>query len=175
MCAPAFRRADNPPDTFCWDVLCGGRNPQVQDRDDLEDKNVDRRVEEFIAAARAMAATRKGDEATMNVMWNMGRYDNADSAPSCHLSFSPLSEPPHQHMHVPLSLTCLVAGSYSDFQYESAERFFINMDKIIKAVNADGRVQAQYSTPSIYYRAKLQENITWSVKTDDFLYASQHT
>ena len=59
----------------------------------------------------------------------------------------------------------------SDFQYESAERFFINMDKIIKAGNADGRVRAQYSTPSIYYRAKLQENITWSVKTDDFLSA----
>ena len=63
----------NPPDTFCWDYLCGGNNPQVQDRSDLEDRNVERRVEEFIAAARHMALTRKGDIDTMNVMWNMGR------------------------------------------------------------------------------------------------------
>jgi alpha-mannosidase len=63
----------NPPDTFCWDTLCGGNNPQVQDRSDLEDRNVERRVAEFIEAARAMAATRKGDIETTNVMWNMGR------------------------------------------------------------------------------------------------------
>ena len=37
----------NPPNTFCWDTLCGGDNPQIQDRDDLEDKNVERRVGEI--------------------------------------------------------------------------------------------------------------------------------
>jgi alpha-mannosidase len=59
----------NPPHGFCWDRLCGNAaaNLQVQDRDDLEDKNVDSRVADFIAAAYAMAATRKGDLATMNV------------------------------------------------------------------------------------------------------------
>jgi len=56
----------------------------------------------------------------------------------------------------------------SDFQYENAERWFINLDKIIRAVNQNGTIRAQYSTPSLYYKAKLQENITWSVKTDDF-------
>ena len=56
----------------------------------------------------------------------------------------------------------------SDFQYESAERWFINLDKIIRAVNLNGTVHAQYSTPSIYYKAKLAEGTTWSVKTDDF-------
>ena len=124
----------NPPDTFCWDYLCGGNNEQIQDRADLEDRNVDRRVREFIEAAMAMAATRKGDIRTMNVMWTMG----------------------------------------SDFQYESAERWFINLDKIIRAVNKNGAIHARYSTPSIYYKAKLAENITWSVKTDDFLSASTH-
>ena len=42
------------------------------------------------------------------------------------------------------------------------------MDKIIRAVNRNGSIHAQYSTPSLYYKAKLQEGITWSVKTDDF-------
>ena len=65
----------NPPDTFCWDYLCGGDNPQVQDRSDLEDRNVDRRVAQFIEKARQMAATRKGDIETMNVLWSMGRSD----------------------------------------------------------------------------------------------------
>ena len=67
--------ADNPPGSFCWDYLCGDEdgNPQVQDRDDLEDKNVDQRVADFIAAAYYMASFRKGDLATMNVQWNMVR------------------------------------------------------------------------------------------------------
>lgn len=120
----------NPPPSFCWDVLCGneGGNPQVYDRDDLEDNNVDQRVADFIKAAYDYAATRKGDMETMNIQWNMG----------------------------------------SDFNYNSAERYFINMDRIIKAVNKNGTVKAQYSTPSLYYKAKLAEGIKWSVKTDDF-------
>ena len=122
--------SDNPPGTFCWDVLCGNEayNTQVQDRDDLEDKNVDQRVADFLAAAYNMAMYRKGDLSTMNLMWSMG----------------------------------------SDFNYENAERYFINMDKIIAAVNRNGTIKAQYSTPSIYYKARAAEGIDWSVKTDDF-------
>src|ERR1700709_150130 len=56
----------------------------------------------------------------------------------------------------------------SDFNYESAEQYFINMDKIIAGVNRNGTIHAQYSTPSLYYKAKLTEGITWSTKTDDF-------
>ena len=62
----------------------------------------------------------------------------------------------------------------SDFQYESAEQWFINLDKIIRAVNKNGTVRAQYSTPSIYYKAKLKEGITFNTKTDDFLYDNTH-
>ncbi|KAJ1487752.1 hypothetical protein T484DRAFT_1785592 [Baffinella frigidus] len=35
----------------------------------------------------------------------------------------------------------------SDFQYENADMWFNNLDKIIHHVNADGRVNAFYSTP----------------------------
>ena len=43
-----------------------------------------------------------------------------------------------------------------------------NQDKIIAAVNRNGTVHAQYSTPSIYYKARQAEGITWPTKTDDF-------
>ena len=54
-----------------------------------------------------------------------------------------------------------------DFQYSAAHTYFTNLDKLIRAVNADGRVKAMYSTPSIYVEAKNKENLTWSVKQDD--------
>jgi alpha-mannosidase len=56
----------------------------------------------------------------------------------------------------------------SDFMYENAEIWLVNLDRIIKAVNVNGTVQARYSTPSEYVRAKLAEGIQYSVKTDDF-------
>jgi hypothetical protein len=57
----------------------------------------------------------------------------------------------------------------SDFNYEWAETWFINMDKLIKAVNADGRITMKYSSPAEYVEAKRSEkNVTWPVKTDDF-------
>lgn len=60
----------------------------------------------------------------------------------------------------------------SDFQYSAAHFWFDNLDKLIKAVNLDGRVTCQYSTPSIYLAAKNAENLTFSLKTDDiFPYA----
>lgn len=43
----------------------------------------------------------------------------------------------------------------SDFCYSSAEKWFLNMDKMIKAVNADGRVNAFYSTPDQYVHSWL--------------------
>ena len=55
----------------------------------------------------------------------------------------------------------------SDFQYTAAHTYFTNLDKLIKAVNADGRVKAVYSTPSIYVEAKYAEGLTWTQKTDD--------
>ncbi|KAI3665362.1 hypothetical protein L6452_43986 [Arctium lappa] len=55
-----------------------------------------------------------------------------------------------------------------DFQYQYAESWFKQMDKLIHHVNRDGRVNALYSTPSIYTDAKLASNVSWPLKTDDY-------
>jgi len=57
----------------------------------------------------------------------------------------------------------------SDFQYENAREWFENLDRIIKYVNEDGRVQAMYSNPELYLDAKAKEQqVAWPLKTDDF-------
>ncbi|KAI8018947.1 putative alpha-mannosidase [Camellia lanceoleosa] len=56
----------------------------------------------------------------------------------------------------------------SDFKYQYAHTWFRNMDKLIHYVNQDGRVNALYSTPSIYTDAKYAESKSWPLKTDDF-------
>nr|6B9O_A Chain A, Alpha-mannosidase from Canavalia ensiformis (jack bean) [Canavalia ensiformis]6B9O_B Chain B, Alpha-mannosidase from Canavalia ensiformis (jack bean) [Canavalia ensiformis] len=55
-----------------------------------------------------------------------------------------------------------------DFQYQYAESWFKQMDKLIHHVNKDGRVNALYSTPSIYTEAKNAANQTWPLKIDDY-------
>ncbi|KAJ1685592.1 hypothetical protein LUZ63_016982 [Rhynchospora breviuscula] len=56
----------------------------------------------------------------------------------------------------------------TDFKYQYAESWFRNLDKLIHYINKDGRVNALYSTPSIYTDAKFAANETWPIKTDDF-------
>ncbi|CAD6253773.1 unnamed protein product [Miscanthus lutarioriparius] len=56
----------------------------------------------------------------------------------------------------------------TDFKYQYAESWFRNMDKLIHYVNKDGRVNALYSTPSIYTDAKYAANERWPLKTNDF-------
>ncbi|KAM0060144.1 putative alpha-mannosidase [Helianthus debilis subsp. tardiflorus] len=61
----------------------------------------------------------------------------------------------------------------TDFKYQYAESWFRNLDKFIHYVNKDGRVNALYSTPSIYTDAKYAETNTWPLKKDDYFpYAS---
>ncbi|WCJ28983.1 Alpha-mannosidase [Euphorbia peplus] len=55
-----------------------------------------------------------------------------------------------------------------DFQYQYAETWFRQMDKLIHYVNKDGRVHALYSTPSIYTDAKNAADESWPLKTDDY-------
>ncbi|XP_057783917.1 LOW QUALITY PROTEIN: alpha-mannosidase [Salvia miltiorrhiza] len=55
-----------------------------------------------------------------------------------------------------------------DFQYQYAESWFKEMDKLIHYVNKDGRVNALYSTPSIYTDAKKAANQAWPLKLDDY-------
>ncbi|KZV46140.1 Fatty acid hydroxylase superfamily isoform 2 [Dorcoceras hygrometricum] len=55
-----------------------------------------------------------------------------------------------------------------DFRYQYAESWFKQMDKLIHYVNKDGRVNALYSTPSIYTDAKHAANESWPLKIDDY-------
>ncbi|KAK9090007.1 hypothetical protein Sjap_023184 [Stephania japonica] len=56
----------------------------------------------------------------------------------------------------------------TDFKYQYAQTWFRNLDKLIHYVNIDGRVNALYSTPSIYTDAKYATKESWPVKTDDY-------
>uniref|UniRef100_A0A8D1UBD3 Alpha-mannosidase n=1 Tax=Sus scrofa TaxID=9823 RepID=A0A8D1UBD3_PIG len=61
----------------------------------------------------------------------------------------------------------------SDFQYENANMWFKNLDKLIQQVNAQqkanrSRVNVLYSTPACYLWELNKANLTWSVKEDDF-------
>ncbi|KAF5186529.1 Alpha-mannosidase [Thalictrum thalictroides] len=56
----------------------------------------------------------------------------------------------------------------TDFKYQYAYTWFRNMDKLIHYVNKDGRVNALYSTPSIYTDAKFATKESWPIKTGDF-------
>ena len=60
-----------------------------------------------------------------------------------------------------------------DYQYENAAVWYKNMDRLIAAVNADGRVTAKYSDPEVYTKAKHAEGLTWSTKEDDFMPCAQ--
>ncbi|XP_014491294.1 probable alpha-mannosidase At5g13980 isoform X1 [Vigna radiata var. radiata] len=56
----------------------------------------------------------------------------------------------------------------TDFKYQYAHTWFRQLDKLIHYVNKDGRVNALYSTPSIYTDSKFATNEYWPIKTDDF-------
>ncbi|GLT27152.1 hypothetical protein SLA2020_021760 [Shorea laevis] len=56
----------------------------------------------------------------------------------------------------------------TDFKYQYAHTWFRQMDKLIHYVNKDGRVNALYSTPSIYTDAKYATKESWPLKTDDY-------
>uniref|UniRef100_A0A4W6E549 Alpha-mannosidase n=1 Tax=Lates calcarifer TaxID=8187 RepID=A0A4W6E549_LATCA len=60
----------------------------------------------------------------------------------------------------------------SDFQYENANLWYKNLDKLIHYVNAQQangiKVNVLYSTPSCYLQELHRANLTWSLKTDDF-------
>ena len=63
----------------------------------------------------------------------------------------------------------------SDFQYQNADHWFHNLDKIIHYVNINaslgGPVKAFYSTPSHYTdslkKATVANDLKWEVRSDD--------
>jgi len=66
----------------------------------------------------------------------------------------------------------------SDFQYENANQWFKNLDKLIKYVNAEqvngSDVNIFYSTPSCYLYALNKAGRTWTTKSDDFFPYAHH-
>ncbi|XP_041998923.1 probable alpha-mannosidase At5g13980 isoform X1 [Salvia splendens] len=56
----------------------------------------------------------------------------------------------------------------TDFKYQYAHTWFRNMDKLIHYVNQDGRVNALYSSPSIYTDVKHALDESWPPKLDDY-------
>nr|XP_015204430.1 PREDICTED: lysosomal alpha-mannosidase [Lepisosteus oculatus] len=60
----------------------------------------------------------------------------------------------------------------SDFQYENANLWYKNLDKLIRYVNVQqsvgSNVNVLYSTPSCYLQELHRANLSWSVKRDDF-------
>ncbi|XP_050460750.1 lysosomal alpha-mannosidase isoform X2 [Cataglyphis hispanica] len=62
-----------------------------------------------------------------------------------------------------------------DFNYQQADMWFANLDKLIKYTNQrnGSRVNVIYSTPSCYLKALNDKNLQWPTKSDDFFpYAS---
>ncbi|XP_046950805.1 lysosomal alpha-mannosidase isoform X1 [Lynx rufus] len=76
-----------------------------------------------------------------------------------------------QGQHFRTNHTIMTMGS--DFQYENANMWFRNLDRLIQLVNAQqqangSRVNVLYSTPACYLWELNKANLTWSVKQDDF-------
>jgi alpha-mannosidase len=58
----------------------------------------------------------------------------------------------------------------NNFSMHSAADWYSSLDRLVDAVNVDGRINAFYSTPSWYLQAKMaDENVEWAVKEDDFM------
>lgn len=55
-----------------------------------------------------------------------------------------------------------------DFNYQNANTWFKNLDKLIHYTNLDGRINAFYSTPTVYTNAKFDANITWTTMDYDY-------
>ena len=66
--------------------------------------------------------------------------------------------------------------SGEDFNYQNANMWFKNMDKLKNFLNNNKdkyKINVMYSTPSCYLKSLHESNKTWIVKTDDFFpYAS---
>jgi len=55
----------------------------------------------------------------------------------------------------------------SDFNYQNADHWYHNLDKIIHYGNLNGTVNFFYSTPSLYVDAKKKAGQTWEKRYDD--------
>eukprot|EP00756_Hemistasia_phaeocysticola_P031347 Hpha_TRINITY_DN16347_c1_g2::TRINITY_DN16347_c1_g2_i3::g.62366::m.62366 len=54
-----------------------------------------------------------------------------------------------------------------DFNFQNADRWFRNLDKLIHYINMNGTVNAFYSTPTRYVEEKRKAGLVWEVRRDD--------
>lgn len=157
----------------------------LQDNHFLFDYNVHERVEDFINAALAQVTTRFFEfflsVGAQYILLSIINFDSNDSGNS--------QANVTRDNHVMWTMG-------DDFQYQYAENWFREMDKLIHYVNKvifkneklyehteeieplrykfiyaalqDGRINALYSTPSIYTDAKNAGNVSWPLKADDY-------
>eukprot|EP01064_Diplonema_japonicum_P013575 TRINITY_DN2111_c0_g3_i1.p1 TRINITY_DN2111_c0_g3~~TRINITY_DN2111_c0_g3_i1.p1 ORF type:complete len:1112 (+),score=256.66 TRINITY_DN2111_c0_g3_i1:48-3383(+) len=55
----------------------------------------------------------------------------------------------------------------SDFNYQNADHWYHNLDKLIHYINQNGSVNAFYSTPTLYVNEKRKPQVSWEVRQDD--------
>lgn len=55
----------------------------------------------------------------------------------------------------------------TDFQYQNADHWYANLDKLVHYVNMNGTVNAFYSTPTLYVDEKKKSGTKFEVRTDD--------
>ena len=188
----ADRQLYGPPTGFNYELY--SNDPPIQNDPTLTDYNLDERVALFIQTALNQSAHNRGE----NLLWNMGsaqrisgRRTASTSSPSpLTLLVLPLcvcaglTSTSRKRIIVSVTATCIhrpvvrsaVACAHHPLlpSCRLACAGYKNLDILIAAVNAEGTVQAQYSTPSIYVAAKAKEALTWPLKTDDlFPYASR--
>ncbi|XP_070572085.1 lysosomal alpha-mannosidase-like isoform X2 [Ptychodera flava] len=90
---------------------------------------------------------------------------NVDDRVSEFLEFAKKAANAFQTNHIMMTMG-------GDFEYENANEWFKNLDKLIKYVNQkeeSTKVHALYSTPACYLYALNQANKTWTTKDDDFM------
>jgi alpha-mannosidase len=58
----------------------------------------------------------------------------------------------------------------TDFQYQNADHWYHNLDKLIHYINQNGTVNAFYSTPSFYTEQKFRAGLTWEVRQQDDIF-----
>uniref|UniRef100_A0A6N2KXU6 Alpha-mannosidase n=1 Tax=Salix viminalis TaxID=40686 RepID=A0A6N2KXU6_SALVM len=165
--ANAFPVHYSPPSGFHFEVF--DNFVPVQDNPLLDDYNVEQRVNDFINAAM----TQVKFELLSFFLSNYILLVSAKESGVKHFMF--LNELSIYNRIIPFIMQANVTRTNhimwtmgDDFQYQYAESWFKQMDKFIHYVNKDGRVNALYSTPSIYTDVKNAANESWPLKTDDY-------
>uniref|UniRef100_A0A803KWE4 Alpha-mannosidase n=1 Tax=Chenopodium quinoa TaxID=63459 RepID=A0A803KWE4_CHEQI len=118
-------------------------------------------------------AVRK-DHKSLETLWRGSKTFGSSSQDNPHLYDYNVADRVNDFVHAAITQANVTQTNHimwtmgDDFQYQDAETWFKQMDKLIHYVNKDGRVNALYSTPSIYTDAKHAANESWPLKSHDY-------